>query len=145
MKKVISGFESGDYWKKLAAGDTVVAQAYSSDFQLARERNSKLAFTFPEAGALRWVDSLAIPTDAPRQASAEAFISYYLEAETSAGVSEAVQVDTGNRAARELLPQKLLDDPVVFPPEAVLDRLVFTAYLGDAEKLYDEGWDRVRG
>jgi spermidine/putrescine transport system substrate-binding protein len=145
MKKVITGFESGDYWQKLAEGDTVVAQAYSSDFQLARERNDKLAFTFPDAGALRWVDSLAIPTDAPRKASAEAFISYYLEPEPSAAVSKYVQVDTGNRAARELLPQSLLDDNVVFPPDDVLDRLVFTAYLGDAEKLYDEGWDRVRG
>lgn len=145
MKKVITGFESGDYWKTLAAGDTVVAQAYSSDFQLARERNSKLAFTFPRAGALRRVDSLAIPTDAPRKASAEQFISYYLEPKVSAGVSRSVQVDTGNRAARELLPQQLLDDPVVFPPADVLDRLVFTAFLGDAEALYNDGWDKVRG
>jgi len=145
MKKVITGFQSGDYWKGLAAGDTVVAQAYSSDFQLARERNPKLAFTFPEAGALRWVDSLAIPTDAPRKKSAEAFISFYLQPEVSAGVSRYVQVDTGNRAARELLPDRLLDDPVVFPPEDVLDRLVFTAYLGADESLYTDGWDRVRG
>jgi len=144
MKKVIKGFESGDYWEQLASGDTVVAQAYSSDFQLARLRNPKLAFTFPEAGALRWVDSLAIPNDAPRKRAAEEFISYYLEPEVSAGVSRYVQVDTGNAAARDLLPAELLEDPVVFPPDDVLDRLVFTTYLGDAESLYSDGWDRVR-
>jgi spermidine/putrescine transport system substrate-binding protein len=145
MKKVITGFESGDYWKQLAAGDTVVAQAYSSDFQLARERNKKLAFTFPAAGALRWVDNLAIPTDAPHKSAAEQFISYYLRPEVAAGVSRAVQVDTGNAAARDLLPASLLNDPVVFPPQEVLDRLVFTEYLGDDEGLYSAGWDRVRG
>ncbi len=145
MKKIITGFESGDYWKQLANGETVVAQAYSSDFQLARVRNPNLAFTLPEAGALRWVDSLAIPTDAPRKKSAEAFISYYLQPEVAAGVSTFVQVDTGNRAARDLLPPKLLDDPVVFPPADVLDRLVFTAFLGDAESRYTDGWSKVRG
>jgi spermidine/putrescine-binding protein len=145
MKKVIKGFESGDYWKLLASGDTTVAQAYSSDFQLARDRNPKLRFTLPEAGALRWVDSMAIPTDAPRKASAEQFISYYLEPEVAASNSRFVQVDTGNAAARKLLPQTLLDDEVVFPPQDVLDRLVFTAYLGPAERLYSDGWDKVRG
>jgi spermidine/putrescine transport system substrate-binding protein len=145
MKKVITGFESGDYWKKLARSDTVVAQAYSSDFQLARERNRNLAFTLPAAGALRWVDSLAIPTDAPRKGAAQKFIGYYLRPEVSAAVSEYVQVDTANSAARELLPASLLEDPVVFPPADVLDRLVFTRYLGDDEELYSDGWDRVRG
>jgi spermidine/putrescine transport system substrate-binding protein len=145
MKKVITGFESGDYWQKLAAGETVVAQAYSSDFQLAQERNRNLAFTLPAAGALRWVDSLAIPTDAPRKAAAQEFIGFYLRPEVSAAVSNYVQVDTANAAARELLPASLRDDPVVFPPADVLDRLVFTQYLGDDEELYTDGWDRVRG
>lgn len=109
------------------------------------ERNDKLAFTLPKAGGLRWVDSLAIPTDAPRKKSAEQFISYSLEPEVAAGVSRFVQVDTGNRAARDLLPQQLLDDEVVFPPADVLERLVFTAHLGKAEDLYTAGWSRVRG
>jgi spermidine/putrescine-binding protein len=144
MKKIIRGFESGDYWKALAAGELLVAQAYSSDFQLARERNRKLAFVLPDAGALRWVDSLAIPDGAPRKANAETFINYYLEPGPSAKVSEYVQIDNGNEAAYEILPQALKDDPVVFPPADVLDRLQFTEYLGADEKLYNEGWDRVR-
>jgi spermidine/putrescine transport system substrate-binding protein len=145
MKGVITGFESGDYWERLAAGDTVVAQAYSSDFQLARERSRNLAFTLPDAGALRWVDSLAIPTDAPRRAAAEEFIGYYLRPEVSAAVSRYVQVDTANAPARALLPAQLLEDPVVFPSGDVLDRLVFTQFLGDDEELYADGWDEVRG
>jgi hypothetical protein len=32
----------------------------------------------------------------------------------------------------------------VNPPVEVLSRLVFTAYLGDAEKLYDDAWKRVQ-
>lgn len=56
----------------------------------------------------------------------------------------AVRVDTGNQAARDFLPDEILNDPVVFPPDEILDRLFFTADLGDAEDLYDEAWKRVQ-
>jgi hypothetical protein len=44
-----------------------------------------------------------------------------------------------------LLDPAVKDNPVIFPPADVLDRLSFTAALGaDAEKPYAEGWRRVQ-
>jgi spermidine/putrescine-binding protein len=145
MKAVIRGFDSTTYVDDLAAGELVAAQAYSSDFQLARQRNPALAFTLPSEGALRWVDSLAVPTDAPHPENPERFIEYYLRPEVSAEVANFARVDTGNAAAEELLDPTLREDPVVFPPAEVLDALAFTADLGDeVEELYREAWDRVQ-
>jgi spermidine/putrescine transport system substrate-binding protein len=121
----------------------VCSLGYSSDVLLARERNPDLAFTIPEAGGLRRVDSLCIPVDAPNPGGANAFIEFYLRPEVSALNAAAVQVDTGNQAAVEFVPQAVLDDPVIYPPEDVLSRLVVIENLGDADELYDDGWARV--
>jgi spermidine/putrescine transport system substrate-binding protein len=143
MKAVVRGFESS-YLSGLARGDLVAAHAYSSDVLQAREQNPDLGFALPDAGALRWVDSLAVPVDAPRPENAFRFVSFYLEPEVSASNAAAVKVDTGNEAARRFLPQDILDDPVIFPPADVLDRLVFTADLGEDEQLYEDAWGRVQ-
>jgi hypothetical protein len=45
-----------------------------------------------------------------------------------------------------LLDADVANDPVIFPPADVLDRLSFTAGLGpDVEKLYVDGWGQVKG
>jgi spermidine/putrescine-binding protein len=65
MKQVIRGFDSSGYLEGLASGDLVAAHAYSSDLAQAREVNPNLDYVLPPQGALRWVDSLAVPIDAP--------------------------------------------------------------------------------
>jgi spermidine/putrescine transport system substrate-binding protein len=143
MKGVIKGFDSVGYLDQLAAGEIVVAQAYSSDLLQAREVNQNLAYVIPAEGGLRWVDSMTIPIVAPRPSNSYMFISFYLEPEISAANSTFVKVDTGNAAAREFLPDEILNDPVIFPPESVLDALEFTADLGPDEERYEAAWKRV--
>jgi spermidine/putrescine transport system substrate-binding protein len=142
---VIEGFDSATYLDRLAAGELVCAHAYSSDVLLARLDNPDLAYTVPDAGGLRWIDSLCIPVDAPNPDGANRFIEFYLGPQVSAANAVAAQVDTGNEAAREFIPQDVLDDPVVFPPPEEAERLVFTEDLGDANELYAAGWETVPG
>lgn len=144
IKAVIRGFDSSGYLEGLADGDLVAAHAYSSDVLQARERNQDLAFVLPEEGALRWVDSLVVPVAAPRPENAFRFIDFYLDPEVSAANAAFVKVDTGNTAARELLPREIRRDPAIFPRRDVLDRLVFTDDLGDDEALYEEAWSLVQ-
>jgi spermidine/putrescine-binding protein len=144
MKGVIRGFESAGYLDGLAVGELVAAHGYSSDILQAAQRNPDIGYVLPPEGALRWVDSMVVLIDAARPGNAHRFIDHYLEPEVSAGNATAVQVDTGNAAVRELLPAEMLDDPAIFPPDEVLDRLVFTADLGADETLYDEAWERVQ-
>lgn len=117
MKNVIRAFDSDTDLDDLANGDLVAAQAYSSDVLQARQQNPDLEFSLPEQGALKWVDSLAIPADAGRSENAHRFISFYLQPEVSARVAEAIQADTGNAAALDLVSDGLRSDPVVFPDE----------------------------
>ncbi len=143
MKSIIRGFDSTAYLDDLAAGDLVAAHAYSSDLLQAREQNPNLAFALPPEGALRWVDSMVVPVDAARPQSSYAFLSFYLEPEVAAANSVFIKADTGNAASVEFVPEEILDDPVIYPPESVLESLVFTSDLGPDEELYEAAWERV--
>jgi putrescine transport system substrate-binding protein len=143
MKKVIKGFNSSTYLDDLATGRLVAAEAYSTDVLQAKRRNPALEFTLPQEGALRWVDSLAIPKDATHISNAERFISFFLRPEISAQVSEFIQADTGNQAALALLPATTRNNHIIFPAQESLSGLFFTSDLGDDEKLYTDAWSRV--
>ena len=143
-KKVIKGFDSATYLDGLASGSLVAAEAYSSDFLEARDRNANLEFVIPEQGGGRWVDSLAKPVHAAHEDNSEVFINYYLRPEVAAQVANYVKVNTGNAGALPLMDPAIRNDPVVFPPSDVLARVVFTEDLGDANGLYEDAWARVQ-
>jgi spermidine/putrescine transport system substrate-binding protein len=139
-----AAFNSETYLRELAAGNLVAAQAFSSDFVIAKDQNPSLEFVLPVQGATRWIDSLVIPARAPRPGRAHEFISFFLQGEHAAGVSAGAKVDTGNAAAFDLIPADVRNNPVIFPPSDVLAKLPFLADLGDAQALYDNVWRRVK-
>jgi spermidine/putrescine-binding protein len=140
-----AGFDSETYLRELVVGNLVAAQAFSSDFVIAKEQNPKLEFVLPEQGATRWIDCLVIPDRAPRPGRAHQFISFFLDPLNAAGVSAGAKVDTGNAIAFDLIPTDVRNNPVIFPPAEVLAKLFFLNDLGDAEKLYNDAWKRIKG
>ncbi len=137
-------FDSETYLRELAAGNLVAAQAFSSDFVIAKEQNPKLEFVLPTQGATRWIDCLVIPERAPRPGRAHEFISFFLEPANAAIISAGAKVDTGNAGAFDLIPADIRNNPVIFPPSDVLAKLSFLNDLGDAENLYNDAWKRIR-
>jgi spermidine/putrescine-binding protein len=145
MLAVIDGFDSATYLDRLRSGELVAVQGFNTDVLQARADNPNLAFTIPEAGGTRWTDLLCIPTDAPNPEAANEFIAFYLRPDVSARNAEFNQVDTGNAEATAELPPALRDDPAIYPPADVADRLTVLQPLGDAEGRYADAWDEVRG
>ena len=144
MKSVIRGFDSTAYLDDLAAGDLVAAHAYSSDLLQARIRTPTSAFAPPRDGALRWVDSMVVPVDAPRPESSYDFHLLLPRARGRCGQLGFQSGSTpGTPHAVEFIPEEILDDPVIFPPEEILESLVFTSDLGPDEELYEAAWERV--
>lgn len=149
LKEVVANgveFDASTYLKRLRSGSTVLAEAFSSDVLQAMSDNDDLAFVVPDNGGLRWIDSLCIPAEAPHPDIAKKFIEFYLRPEVSAANSVAVRVDTGNEAAREFVPQTVLDDPAIFPPESIVDRLSFTEALdAEVEDRYSKAFATAKG
>jgi spermidine/putrescine-binding protein len=137
------------YWRNLADGTVVAVQGYSSDIAQARERakakGRNIGFVLPTQGSTRWVDNLVIPDGAPRPLRAHTFISHIMTPEVSAAIITSVKAATGNGAAQKLLTNEVLNDPMIFPPDAALKNSAFAADLGDAAADWTRVWKAVTG
>ncbi len=75
-KGQIRRFTGNDYADDLAAGNVVIAQAYSGDVVQLQADNPDLQFIVPETGASTFIDTMVIPYTTQNQKAAEAWINY---------------------------------------------------------------------
>jgi putrescine transport system substrate-binding protein len=144
-------FHSSKYISDLANGNICVAVGYSGDvFQAAARAEEagngvEIAYAIPKEGANLWFDMLAIPADAANVEQAHAFIDYLLRPEVIAAVSDYVGYANPNPRAGELMDQAVRNDPAVYPPQQVLDRLYVSAELpAEIQRLMTRSWNRVK-
>ena len=123
-------FNSSRYIDDLANGDICLAMGYSGDVFQARdsaaeaENGIEIAYIIPKEGAVRWVDLMAIPKDAPHPENAHAFIDYLLKPDVAAGIVDYVSYASPNTAAMERVDPEIAGDPGVYPPAEVMAKLV---------------------
>jgi putrescine transport system substrate-binding protein len=147
----IRRFHSSQYINDLAAGDICVALGYSGDVIQARNRAREagspvdIAFRVPREGAQMAIDMLAIPKDAPHPDNAHLFIDYILRPEVIAPITNAVSYPNPNLAATALVDPDIRDDPGVYPPPAIMQRLYLDEPAPRAyERLRTRVWNRVK-
>ena len=72
----IRRFTGNDYADDLAAGNIVIAQAYSGDVVQLQADNPDLQFVVPEYGSTTFLDTMVIPYTTQNQTAAEEWINY---------------------------------------------------------------------
>ena len=123
-------FNSSKYIDDLANGDICLAMGYSGDVFLAGDRAEEsgngveIQYIIPKEGAVRWVDLMAIPKDAPHADNAHALMDYLLKPDVAAGITNYVAYASPNTAATPLVDPEISGDPGVYPPAEVLAKLV---------------------
>lgn len=135
----------------LAAGSICVALIYSGDAAIAQARaieagnGVEVRYAIPREGTLMWIDLMAIPADSARVDAAYRFIDYMLRPEVIAGVTNAVFFANANLAAGAHVDPAILEDPGLYPPKAVRDRLFLDRSL-EAGPLRNRTrlWTRIK-
>ena len=145
-KAGLAGFDSDTYEDLLASGENLLAHGWNGDFLLAQEDNENIAYVIPKEGGVVWVDNVCIPsTVSPEQKlAAEMFIDFLLRPDIGAMLSEWNYYASPNAAAEKLLDPEFLEDPTVYPPADVLEKLQYIEPVGEAEALYQRLWDEVK-
>ncbi|MGF1547100.1 MAG: polyamine ABC transporter substrate-binding protein [Thiotrichales bacterium] len=147
----IKYFHSSQYINDLANGDICVAMGYSGDVQQAADRAAEagkgieLAYAIPKEGAQVATDVMAIPKDAPHPNNAHRFINFLLQPEIIAAVSNAVAFPNANRAAAEFVDEALRNNPGMYPPPEVRERLfVVPPEDARATRELNRTWTRIK-
>lgn len=137
IRQYVRYFNSSKYIDDLANGDLCVAMGYSGDVFQARDRANEagngveIDYIIPKEGALRWIDLIAIPKDAPHPINAHAFINYLMKPEVIAAISDFVGYANPNIPSIELMNEEISGNPGVYPPEDVMAKLVDPTSLPD--------------
>jgi spermidine/putrescine-binding protein len=147
-------FDSEGFVGRLASGDVLAAHGYSSDFfrEIAvltasgRRVPQGFSYVVPEEGAVIWVDAMVVPANAAHPCTAHTFINFLLDPLHGAALADFNWCATPNAVAKYLMDAEILNDPAIYPPQEVADRLEFLVNLGtEVEALYEEVFAEARG
>jgi spermidine/putrescine-binding protein len=150
---VVATFDSDTFENLLTSGETVIAHGFSGDFFLEFDSLSTddydayedFGYFVPDEGGVLWVDTMAVPANAPHPCTAHAFINFLLDAENGAELTNYNFYGSPNAAAEPYIWPDILEDPAIYPPPEVMERLEFIADLGEINALYERVFTAARG
>jgi spermidine/putrescine-binding protein len=97
-------------------------------------------YVIPEDGTLYWMDTWTILKDAPHLEMAHNFLNFIHEPEIQAVETETNYYATANAEAKKHIDPEILNNPIVFVPEEILD----SGLLEPAEAVsLDENRQRI--
>ncbi|MEM7534993.1 MAG: spermidine/putrescine ABC transporter substrate-binding protein [Chloroflexota bacterium] len=146
-------FNSEDYPSSLLVPDEVVisqgwsggvAQAY---YETVNEEtgDGNWYYSIPDEGAVKWLDNICITASSERYDTAVHFMNYLLDAQVGASITNFVYYGSPNLAANEFILPEILEDPSIYPPAEVMDKLQWLTEVDDESVLlYDELWTAVK-
>ncbi|APC18914.1 spermidine/putrescine ABC transporter substrate-binding protein PotF [Pseudomonas frederiksbergensis] len=144
-------FHSSKYVSDLANGNICVAIGFSGDVlqAMATAKQAKngvnLGYSIPREGSTVAVDMVAIPKGAPDLDNAYAYLNYLLDPQVIANISNAVQYPNGNAASLPYIEPQLRNNPVAYPPQAVLDTLFPIKTMSPAGmRLSSRLWTQIK-
>jgi spermidine/putrescine transport system substrate-binding protein len=148
-KGQIRRFTGNDYSDDLAAGNIIVAQAYSGDIVQLQADNPDLKFVVPEAGATLGVQSMVIPYTTQNQKAAEAWIDYVYDRDNYAKLvayTRYIPVLSDMTDALAKVDPTAASNPLINPPKEILDRVQQWPSLSDEQvKEFNTAYVAVTG
>lgn len=151
VRPYISYFHSSRYISDLANGDVCVAIGYSGDVLQAAARAEEanngqvIKYSIPREGSSLWFDMMAIPADAKAPETATQFMNYILRPEVIAPISNYVAYANPNKDAKPLVDAAITNNPGVYPPNAVLERLWVADVLPHQTlRVISRSWTQVK-
>ncbi|WP_138468862.1 PotD/PotF family extracellular solute-binding protein [Poseidonocella sp. HB161398] len=118
---------SSDYQPAMRNGDAWLTMCWTGDGKQMNTDMPEIGFALGKEGGEIWSDYYAIPKDAPHKEAAYALINFLLDPEVNAREALAHGYPVADSRTNALLPQELLDDPIIYPAAEALSPLEFGA------------------
>jgi putrescine transport system substrate-binding protein len=98
----------------------------------------------PAEGTEIWTDNWSVVADAPHPAAAHAYINWSLEPENQARDTSYHYYGGVVEGEEEFLDAAIADDPAVYPPQDVLDKMEYAQANPDWLRLRNEAWTKFK-
>jgi spermidine/putrescine transport system substrate-binding protein len=118
---------SSDYQPAMRSGDAWLTMCWTGDGKQLNTDIPEIAFVLGREGGEIWSDYYAIPKGAPRVDAAYALINFLLTPEVNAREVLAHGYPVADSRTNALLPPEILEDPILYPAQELLDALEFGA------------------
>ncbi|MBN8511847.1 MAG: extracellular solute-binding protein [Rickettsiales bacterium] len=124
--------------------EVVIGMNFNGEAYMASLENSNIKYIYPKEGAILWMDSLAITTNAQNLDNAYKFIDFLLRPDVAKQVSESLGFATANKAALSLLSKEIRDNPTIYPSKEVQEKGEFQNDVGEAIVIYEKYWEMLK-
>jgi len=130
----------------LTQGKLCLAIAWAGEALQAKAAGQPVEFFIPREGSVMFMDTLAIPANAPNPELAHQFINYLMRPEIAARLTEGLFFANYNTEAVKFLEPDLVANHSIYPDAAIMRRLHALEPLTEAqEAARDRIWRRFVG
>ena len=146
QKPLVQAYVMDQIFDKMASGEAWVAPYYAGDAATLVESNPDIGFAIPtKQGTNFFVDAACVPVTSKNKEAAEAYINFLCEPEIAAANVEYIGYSTPESAAKELLPEEIVNNPNYYPPKEIMNQAETFAVLPDDTNLQlDTLWAEVK-
>nr|WP_319488263.1 spermidine/putrescine ABC transporter substrate-binding protein [uncultured Caproiciproducens sp.] len=146
QKPLVQAYVMDQIFDKMSSGDAWLAPYYAGDAATLVEDNPDIGFAIPtKEGTNFFVDAICIPTGAQHKKEAEAYINFLCDPEIAAANVDYIGYSTPETAAKKLLPEETVNNPIFYPDETILKRSeTFVNLPEDTNMMQDTLWAEVK-
>ncbi len=151
LRPFIRKFDSSGYLNDLANGDSCLVWGYLNDGIMSRRRaiqagnGVKIKYVIPKEGTQFFLDTMAMPVDAPHPDLAYKFLDFVMRPDISAALGNFLFLQTGNLESEKLLRPEIVSDPGIFPPAATWEKLyLISVATPELERQRTRQWTRIK-
>jgi spermidine/putrescine transport system substrate-binding protein len=135
------GFMQNDAARRfLKEGVTYMALSYNNEAARAIADDPRLAYVTLSDTLIGWSYAHVISDRSEHLAEAHTWLNYLMEPEVAAEISAWNLATSPNLAARDLMPESVRDNPVLYPEGGVWHGAEIPGSVDDASKTYIEYW-----
>lgn len=144
QKPLVKAYTSENYDQLLASGEVLLAHGWGGAVARAAVQRPSIKYVIPKEGGTIWSDCLVVLQSSRNKELAMRFVNYLLDPQVAARTTTRLRFASSNREAKVLVSSELRENPAVYPPESVFERLEWMEDLGESIRLYDRGWTELK-
>ena len=144
IKPYLQGLIDYGVGTRLVKGTAAIGIDYDADVALAQQREPNIEWVIPEEGLMAYLEGWVAVKDTPELDIVYEFMNFHLDPENYADFVNSTYSAYVEDAATSLIKPEIANSPILKFDEAVLAKVEYEEFKGDAAPLWAQAWDEFK-